>query len=62
MPQPVTTTIDVASVDEAIGSVEADGGEILVPKSAVPGVGWLSDFKHTEGNISGMMEAGESAQ
>ncbi|MFQ5986895.1 MAG: VOC family protein [Thermoplasmata archaeon] len=59
--QPVTNTIDVASVDKAIGAVEASGGEILVPKSAVPGVGWLSYFKDPEGNIFGMMEADESA-
>ncbi len=61
-PQPVTNTIDVASVDEAISKVEASGGEILVPKSVVPGVGWLSYFKDTEGNIFGMMESDESAQ
>ncbi len=60
-PQPVTNTIDVPSVDEAIKKVEANGGEILVPKSPVPGVGWLSYFKDTEGNIFGMMEADESA-
>lgn len=60
-PQPVTNTIDVPSVDDAINKVEANGGEILVPKSPVPGVGWLSYFKDTEGNIFGMMEADESA-
>jgi predicted enzyme related to lactoylglutathione lyase len=60
--QPVTNTIDVADVDEAVHAVEANGGEILVPKGAVPGVGWLSYFKDTEGNIFGMMEADESAK
>ncbi len=59
--QPVTNTIDVASADKAIGAVEANVGEILVPKSAVPGVCWLSYFKDSEGNIFGM-EADESAQ
>ena len=58
----MTNTIDVASVDKAISAVEASGGEILLPKSAVPGVGWLSYFKDTEGNIFGMMEADESAK
>ncbi|MFQ5919073.1 MAG: VOC family protein [Thermoplasmata archaeon] len=60
--QPITNTIDVASVDKAISAVEASGGEILVPKSAVPGVGWLSYFKDTEGNVFGMMESDESAK
>ncbi len=57
-----TNTIDVASVDGAIGAVKTNGGEILVPKSAVPGSGWLSYFKDTEGNMFGMMKADESTQ
>ncbi len=61
-PQPVTNTIDVASVDEAIEAVKANGGEVVMEKGAVPGVGWLAYFKDPEGNLFGMMEADESAQ
>ncbi len=60
--QSVTNTIDVRSVEEAIKNVEANGGAVLMPKSPVPGVGWLAYFKDTEGNIFGMMEQDESAQ
>lgn len=60
-PQPITNTIDVASVDKAVQAVEAHGGKIVFPKSPVPGVGWLAYFKDTEGNIFGMMERDESA-
>ncbi len=60
--QAVTNTIDVPSVDAAIKKVKANGGAILMPKSAVPGVGWMAYFKDTEGNIFGMMESDESAK
>lgn len=56
-----TTTIDVASVDETVAKVTAAGGTVVVPKMAVPGVGWLAYFTDTEGNVFGMMEADESA-
>jgi predicted enzyme related to lactoylglutathione lyase len=59
--QPITATIDVASLDEYVGRIEAAGGTILQPKSPVPGVGWLAMFADTEGNVFGLMEADETA-
>lgn len=61
LPQAVVNTVDVDSVDQIIKNVEAAGGEIIMPKGPVPGVGWLTYFKDTEGNIFGAMEADESA-
>jgi hypothetical protein len=55
-------TIDVPSVDEFAERVKQNGGTIVVPKHAVPGVGWLVYFKDTEENMFGMMEADESAK
>jgi len=46
-------TVDVASVDASIATVEASGGTVVLPKMAVPGVGWLVYCKDTEGNIFG---------
>jgi predicted enzyme related to lactoylglutathione lyase len=60
--QGVTNTIDVANVDEAVAKITANGGAVVVPKMAVPGVGWLVYFKDTEGNVSGIMQADPSAQ
>lgn len=54
--QPVTNTIDVPSIDEYIGKVEAAGGLIVVPKMAIPTVGWLAYFKDPDGNIFGIMQ------
>jgi hypothetical protein len=55
-------TVDVASIDESIETVQANGASIVVPKMPVPGVGWLVYCKDTEGNIFGMMQADAAAK
>lgn len=55
-------TIDVPSVDEFIAKVTARGGAVDVPKTAVPGVGWVAYCRDTEGNVFGMMQIDESAR
>ena len=55
-------TIEVPSVDKFAAKVEKNGGTIVIPKHAVPGVGWLVYFKDPEGNMFGIMEADESAK
>lgn len=54
--QPMVNTLDVASVDESARKITEAGGTIVVPKMAVPGVGWLVYFKDPEGNIHGIMQ------
>jgi predicted enzyme related to lactoylglutathione lyase len=49
-------TIQVAALDEALARVEAAGGTLVVPKMAIPGVGWLLYCKDSEGNVFGMMQ------
>lgn len=44
-------TINVEDVGVVAGLVEANGGEILMPKAEIPHVGWLIKFRDTEGNI-----------
>jgi hypothetical protein len=61
MPGPVCT-LDVASVDDASAVVQNNGGAIVMPKFAVPGVGWIAYFKDTEGNLFGMMQADPAAK
>lgn len=48
--------VDVPSVDEYAGKIEANGGSIVLPKMAIPGVGWLAYYRDTEGNIFGIIE------
>ena len=54
-------TIDVASCDEALRSIEGAGGSTVVPKMAVPGIGWLAYCSDPEGNTFGIMQADEAA-
>jgi uncharacterized protein len=54
-------TIDVPSVDDYGSRVESSGGEVVVPRHAVPGVGWLVYCKDPDGNLFGMMQSDESA-
>jgi predicted enzyme related to lactoylglutathione lyase len=63
--QPVTSyvcTVDVPSVDATSVAATANGGLIVVPKMAVPGVGWLVYFKDPEGNIFGAMQRDAAAK
>ncbi|MBP1646737.1 MAG: hypothetical protein H6Q30_182 [Bacteroidetes bacterium] len=55
-------TVDVASVDDAVRKVEHNGGQNVVPKMPVPGVGWLAYCKDSEGNIFGVMQNDPSAR
>ncbi|MBM2841174.1 MAG: hypothetical protein HW412_1702 [Bacteroidetes bacterium] len=55
-------TINTANVDDAVGKVKANGGENVVPKMAVPTVGWLAYCKDTEGNVFGVMHPDPSAK
>lgn len=55
-------TVEVASVDAMVGKVTAAGGQIVVPKMAIPGVGWQVYAKDTEGNIFGLHQADQQAK
>ena len=55
-------TVDVHSVDDAIEKITSHGGTIVLPKMAVPGVGWLVYAKDTEGNIFGSMQSDHEAR
>jgi predicted enzyme related to lactoylglutathione lyase len=54
-PSPVLT-IGVASVDESLRRVEAEGGDVVQPKTDIPGMGSFAYVKDTEGNVIGLWE------
>jgi predicted enzyme related to lactoylglutathione lyase len=61
--QPRTVnSIAVESVDEFAKKVEAAGGKLVVPKVAIPGVGWLAYCHDTEGNIFGLHQPDPTAK
>ncbi|EPR44440.1 Glyoxalase-like domain containing protein [Desulfovibrio sp. X2] len=60
-PRPALTmggmpTIHVVSVADAIKRVAASGGRLLVPRRAIPGVGWMAYCEDPEGNSFGVFE------
>jgi predicted enzyme related to lactoylglutathione lyase len=55
-------TLDVPSVDQAVASVAQHGGKNVMPKTAIPGVGYLAYCSDTEGNVFGLMQADKDAK
>lgn len=55
-------TIAVESVDEIIKRVQDNGGQILMPKTAIPYVGWITKFLDKEGNLICAMQYDNSAR
>jgi predicted enzyme related to lactoylglutathione lyase len=49
-------TTSVASIDETIAAIEKAGGEIVVPKMDIPGVGTLAYAHDTEANVFGVLQ------
>ncbi len=59
--QGTVNTIEVDNIDAAIAGVLANGGEIVMPKDAIPGVGYLAYFKDTTGIMVGLHQTDPSA-
>lgn len=57
----VVNTVDVASVDDVVAAIEANGGKVVVPKMPIPTVGYLAYCQDTEGNIFGIMQSDPNA-
>lgn len=49
-------TIAVASIDDTAKAVLANGGQTVLPKSIIVGVGALMFFQDPEGNVFGAMQ------
>ncbi len=55
-------TVETLSVDESVSKVLSAGGQNILPKMAIRGVGWLAYCKDTEGNIFGVMNSDPAAR
>jgi uncharacterized protein len=63
MPTETTTnTVSVPNLDKAVASVIKHGGKLVVPKVAVPTMGWLAYCQDTEGNVFGLMQEDHAAK
>ena len=54
-------TISVASIDQAIRAIEANGGRLAAPKAHIPTVGTVAYFFDTEGNVAGIIQPERNA-
>lgn len=64
-PQPVyglECSFAVADVDAIAQAVQANGGKIVMPKAAIPTVGWVIKFLDTEGNLACAVQFDPSAR
>ena len=56
--QPFANYVDVKSIDEFLGKVQAAGGTLIMPKQEIgPGMGSFAVFRDTEGNMMGLYQA-----
>jgi hypothetical protein len=58
----VTNTIDVNSIEEFAKKISSKGGTIIVPKMAIPKVGYFAQCMDTEGNMFGIIQMDENAK
>jgi hypothetical protein len=50
-------TVQVDDLDAYLGTAEAAGGRVVVPRTAIGTMGWSAYFKDLEGNLVGLFEA-----
>jgi predicted enzyme related to lactoylglutathione lyase len=59
---PNMNTIDVPDVDEFSKKITSNGGKVVMPKMAIPGVGWFATCQDTEGNLFGIIREDKDAK
>jgi len=59
--QRITNYIEVSSVDEYSAKVIALGGKVILPKKAVPAMGYFAVCQDTEGNAFILWESDDQA-
>ena len=60
--QPITNTIEVKDLNQTVAAIEKNGGEVVVPRMAIPTIGWLIYFKDPDGMITGALESNPDAK
>ena len=62
-PNAFVITIDVDDIDALLDRIASGKprGQVAMPKTAVPGIGWLAYARDPDGNLFGMMQADTTA-
>jgi uncharacterized protein len=50
-------TVGVRDLDGVTAAAERSGGRVEVPRTRIPGVGWMAYLRDTEGNVLALVEA-----
>ena len=58
----ITNYIGVPSVDEYLEKAQKLGAKVIMPKTTIPGFGYLAVFLDTENNTLGLWETDPNAQ
>jgi hypothetical protein len=54
-------TVEVEDIDAALQKILANGGEIVLPKDVIPGVGYQAYFTDNTGILMGVHQADANA-
>jgi predicted enzyme related to lactoylglutathione lyase len=49
-------TVEVENLDASIKMVEANGGQVIMPKEEIPGMGWLAYISEPGGGVVGLFQ------
>lgn len=55
-------TVPVPSLDEVMALVQRNGGRVVEPKTAIPGIGWYATCAEPGGLMFGIIEADKNAK
>ena len=58
----MTNTINVPSIEKFSKKIIENGGQLIIPKMAIPKVGWFAQCMDTEGNMFGIIEMDEKTE
>lgn len=58
----VTNSIDVPSVDDFSKKISTEGGKVVKPKMAIPGIGYLAICEDPDGNSFGIIQHDRNAR
>jgi predicted enzyme related to lactoylglutathione lyase len=61
--QPFANYVDVKSIDDFVGRIQAAGGTLIMPKQEIgAGMGSFAVFQDTEGNMMGLYQSAPAAK
>lgn len=58
----ILVTAEVASVDDTLNAIADAGERVVLPKQAIPGIGWQAHFRDPEGNKIGILKNDHAAK